>query len=658
MKKLIVLFSLIILAVVALAQGTMSVKSFKELANDLDALDAKYEKMDFNGERAAIIKIVTNEKGFTFDVGSVGVVASVQHVGEVWVYVPHSVQRITIKHPYLGILRDYYFPTQIEKARVYELVLHSGSVTQVVNQDAGGQYVILDIEPKVVGVSVAGGDAEYITDGYFEKFLPYGEHSFVVSSSMYKTLETIINVSSEKVEKKIELEPNFGSVRIDANVSGAEVYIDDVPKGSTPYILDRLAFGSYRVMVFKDDYVAERFTLNIDEARTYERDVVLQKNTAQVNISCALNGATIYVGDKAIGIAPCRTELTTGTHKIEARKEGHRATLLTITVQRGINQAVQIDAPQPKYGKLNASSSQRGVEVYVDGVKLGTTPNIFSNILEGRRKVVFKKEGFEDNEQIVEVKEGSVFSVRGDMEVWRPKTADQIYTVKGVSFKMVFVEGGTFSMGSNVYSEEKPVHSVTLSNYYIGETEVTQELWKAVMGKEPSYFEGDRLPVESVAWKDCIRFIDKLNRLLENQLPKGAKFTLPTEAQWEYAARGGNQTQGYTYSGSNTVGDVAWYSSNSNNAPHAVGTKAANELGIYDMSGNVWEWCADWYDSNYSKIRFINNPQGPSLGLYRILRGGSWFDGADNCRVANRYGEDSAYSDYFCGFRLSLSYNF
>ena len=208
------------------------------------------------------------------------------------------------------------------------------------------------------------------------------------------------------------------------------------------------------------------------------------------------------------------------------------------------------------------------------------------------------------------------------------------YTVNGVSFTMIEVEGGTFTMGSpdsdsDADSGEKPAHQVTLSSYYIGETEVTQELWQVVMGSNPSYFTGDlQCPVEYVSWYDCQTFISKLNELT------GESFRLPTEAEWEYAARGGNKSKGYKYSGSNTIGNVAWYDDNSSSTTHAVKTKHPNELGIYDMSGNVWEWCSDWYGSYSSSAQ--TNPTGPSSGFYRVLRGGSWSYSARYCRVANR----------------------
>ena len=224
-------------------------------------------------------------------------------------------------------------------------------------------------------------------------------------------------------------------------------------------------------------------------------------------------------------------------------------------------------------------------------------------------------------------------------------------TVNGIKYNMVWVDGGTFRMGAtseqgSEISDEKPVHSVTLSGYYIGKTEVTQALWQAVMGSNPSYFEGDDLPVEQVSWDDCQEFIRKLNSLT------GQNFRLPTEAEWEFACRGGNNSRGYKYSGSNYIDNVAWYDGNSGDKTHPVATKSPNELGIYDMSGNVWEWCADWY-GDYSSGR-QTNPKGPYDGSRRVGRGGSWFIGARGCRSSDRYFDHPTVRYLNLGLRLAL----
>ena len=226
------------------------------------------------------------------------------------------------------------------------------------------------------------------------------------------------------------------------------------------------------------------------------------------------------------------------------------------------------------------------------------------------------------------------------------------YYANGVSFQMVEVKGGTFTMGateeqgSYVKSEEKPAHQVTLSSYMIGKTEVTQELWEAVMGSNPSYFKGSNLPVEQVSWEDCQTFIRKLNALT------GKNFRLPTEAEWEFAVRGGNKSRGYKYSGSNTLSNVAWYDDNSSYKTHPVATKAPNELGIYDMSGNVWELCSDWFDSYSSSSHY--NPTGLNRGSVLVHRGGSWINDAGYCRVSNRGFYHPARRSSGLGLRLAL----
>lgn len=323
---------------------------------------------------------------------------------------------------------------------------------------------------------------------------------------------------------------------------------------------------------------------------------------------------------------------------------------------------------RPNFGYITVKTTPSGADVYVDDKLVGKTPYLSEVIKRGMHKITVNKEGFETSVQRVNINLNEEETIEFELvegessmpvqqvvqqPVAQPVAAQKpengvvtdadgnvVATVNGVDFKMIKVEGGTFTMG-----EGKKAHEVTLSEYYIGEFEVTQELWEAVMGSNPSYFKGGILPVEYVSWNDCQAFINKLNRLT------GKTFRLPTEAQWEYAARGGSKSKGYKYSGSNNRDEVAWYSGR-NTRP--VGTKSPNELGIYDMSGNVWEWCNDWHGRYSSDPQ--TDPQGPSSGSSRVLRGGSWYIGAGYCHVSDRSycNPDRMGNCHDFGFRLAL----
>ena len=228
--------------------------------------------------------------------------------------------------------------------------------------------------------------------------------------------------------------------------------------------------------------------------------------------------------------------------------------------------------------------------------------------------------------------------------------AKKDHIIQNLINNMVYVEGGTFMMGataeqgSDADIDEMPVHKVKLSSFSIGRYEVTQEEWQAVMGSNPSDFKGPKRPVENVSWNDCQEFIRKLNVMT------GRRFRLPTEAEWEYSARGGNRSRGYKLAGSDYPNSVAWTTDNSGNQTNEVGCKQPNELGLYDMSGNVWEWCNDWYGSYSSSTQ--TNPTGPSSGSFRVYRGGSWINYARDCRVSHRNRYTPGQPTYF-GFRLA-----
>ena len=352
------------------------------------------------------------------------------------------------------------------------------------------------------------------------------------------------------------------------------------------------------------------------------------------------------------------------------RLESNRTYVLTL-LSNNLQQAQQSQTLTIKYMPTNAT-------VLVDNKMVKGTNGVAQTTLPvGQHSFVVVCDGYESEEGMVKLKASAPSNIQITLTkeavaiqqniVSQPAVAQQpvvqapiansdnisIPVKDGISIEMVRVEAGTFTMGAtpemeNPRDDEMPTHKVTLTNdYYIGKYEVTQALWQAVMGYNSSDFMGDNLPVENVSWEESQEFISKLNRIT------GKKFRLPTEAEWEYAARGGNKSRDYQYSGSNNLSDVAWYTQNSDSKTHAVGTKQGNELGIYDMSGNVLEWCQDW-NGTYSSSSQVN-PTGANSGYFRVIRGGSYSETAGFCRLSCRlyFTPDSRL--YGLGLRLILS---
>lgn len=336
--------------------------------------------------------------------------------------------------------------------------------------------------------------------------------------------------------------------------------------------------------------------------------------------------------------------LLVGSHTLVLKKSGYADIQQQFSVEEGKEASLSVKLPAGR--SVQFTSEKPGMQIIVDGKKLGTTP-LTAVVGFGHHSVSAMRGG-----DIIDVRDLDITSAGAPLTM-AFRDFNQTFTVNGVQFTMVAVEGGTFTMGatseqgSDAEEDEKPAHKVRLSDYYIGQTEVTQALWEAVMGSNPSLFKGDNLPVEKVSWDDCQEFIQKLNQLT------GKQFRLPTEAEWEYAARGGRKSRGYKYAGGNNIDSVAWYDDNSGNETHPVGTKQANELGIYDMSGNVREWCSDWNGDYQSSSR--RNPQGPSYGLFRVGRGGSYYYNAGYCRVSCRSYDFPVLSYNNLGLRLSCN---
>ena len=505
------------------------------------------------------------------------------------------------------------------------------------------QYVVLKVVPNDAVVMVDGKNYVLDADGVVTLTLQNGSYNYEVLADEYYTERDTFVVRGEKVVKHIELKPAHGWLSVDADASlvDASVYVDNKLVGKTPISKCKLASGTHHIRIVKEMYHTLEAKITIEDGKVLNYTPELSADFATVTIDAGKD-CDIYVNDARMGVSPWTGRLATGTYIFEARKDCCRSTLHTQNISATpAKQSYKLNAPTPIMGMLNIVSTPAMAEVYVDGVLVGETP-LMHNLLIGSHTIELRKQGFKEYKQSIRVEENNVVDVVATMA--EHKDGTYVETAKGINLKMIYVEGGTFAMGSNSgESNEMPVHNVTLDSYYIGETEITQAQWRAVMGSNPSDYKGDNRPVEYVSWHDAQKFCKKLSELT------GKRYVLPTEAQWEYAARGGNQSKGYTYSGSNNVKEVAKYDSSSGHSN--VKSKKPNELGIYDMSGNVWEWCSDWYSSSYSSSS-QTNPQGPNWGSHRVLRGGSWYGDASYCRVAYRTINFPSFTYFNSGFRV------
>ena len=594
MRKTLLSIVLLFAAISSAIAQKLTVESFKLASSDLTA--QTQPRKDLNNRNCALIKVGLGLQGVQFEGSIMGNVEN--KTGEYWVYMPQGNRMLKVKHanyaPVMVTFADYGVE-KVESNRTYELTITaSGNVVGPV--DAGGNFYALTVSPKDAKVSIDGVLQSSSLDGEYSAMLPYGSHTYKVEAGGYISKSGSFTISNSDM---------------------------------TPI------------------------------------NVSLVSAMATVSVTCLTPAVSLYVDKKSVGMIPWTGSLKEGMHLIEAMKEGYRSQQRTINLSQQQKLDVAFSELAAIQGNLSVNYKPFGADVYIDGNKVGQSPRVFNGLLVGNHKVEIKKDGYGTESKQVNILEGQTATLAGMLSTnttvptsTGSTLSDNTITIpvkKGISIDMVRVEAGTFTMGATPEMkdpdydyDEKPTHQVTLTNdYYIGKYEVTQALWQAVMGSNPSKFKGDNLPVENVSWKDCQEFLSKLNNTT------GKTFRLPTEAEWEYAARGGKKNRGYLYSGSNNISDVAWYSDNSDNKTHAVGFKQANELGIYDMSGNVYEWCQDRKGS-YSSSSQVN-PTGAASGSYRVRRGGYWSSSARYCRSSDRSSSSPGYRDFDLGLRLVLS---
>ncbi len=517
-------------------------------------------------------------------------------------------------------------------------------------------------------------------------------------------------------------------VVITSNQNNAEIFVDGKSKGKTAnkMLTTNIGVGTHKIKVIKDGFVSQEITETISEKNNSFNFRLTPAMPVAVTINTTPEGAIVYIDNIKFGTTPKSSFFDEGTYPIRIEKENYETineqititepetkknyTLTDIranlTVKTYKNATVSFNGQNYKGGFKNKKLSPQILEISVTmpkaepikriitlKQKANETLEIYPEIQTGIIQVItipafanieLKGDGGEHytatgRKTFVDVPVGKYdLIIKADNHKTHKEsfilTADkterkQITLEEGsdIPDNMIFVKGGTFLMGSNNdHSDEKPVHSVTVSDFYIGKYEVTQKEWKEIIDYNPSYFKGDNLPVDRITWYDAIKFCNAKSKK-EGLTPcysgngkyikcnfNANGYRLPTEAEWEYAARGGQKTLWYKYAGSNNINYVAWYRDNSGKKTHPVGTKQPNELGIYDMSGNVEELCWDWYGEHYYKKSPRYNPHGPNFGRDIVSRGGDYLETNryGDCPVRRRNYNERDYSDCNIGFRI------
>lgn len=400
---------LLMFVATSLTAQNMSVASFRLLENDLTANTKGTMETDFNGEVSALIKVVTTEKGFTFEGGMVGIVRVRQEIGEVWVYVPHGIKKITIRHDNLGVLRDYYFDIPIQKARTYEMVLTTGRVETVVTHTVAKQFVVFNVNPADAIVELNDEVLSVDGDGVAQQLMPYGSYNYRVSRPNYHTEAGRITVTAEgKIEKNITLRPNYGWIKMSgsSDYNGAYVYIDNERVGQFPYTSKELKSGTHTVKVVKSMYKTYEQKVTVSDNETTELNVQLVANFANVTLAAGAD-CEIWVDGELRGKEQWSGPLQIGDYTVEVRKASHRNASEIVHISTTEERTVQLKSPTPIYASVEISSTPSRSTVYLDGKEVGTTPLLMNDVLVGSHRIVFKKEGYSSADKLVELQEGT-----------------------------------------------------------------------------------------------------------------------------------------------------------------------------------------------------------------------------------------------------------
>ena len=687
MKRLFTLITLVLLGLFAFSQNTspLVVKDFVLKSNEIIDMEQipKFNRTDLDNNPICRIKVKAQgfEEGilqkFVFVPKGIEITHSVFKDGMWYLHVSSNKNgEITVK--YMG---DCVFrlPYQLEPKKVYELTLAMETGTLVIRTIPTHAEIFIDNE------MVGKGEAiKAVSIG--------AEHRYRVVCEDYYTKEGVIYFAQrEEKSINVELESNFGFITIKSDPSGADVYVDNVKVGTTPYMMKKITIGNHVVELRKMGYenYADMVDITRDDVNKQMEEVVLAAERIVMGTMAVYSNpedADITVDGDYMGRTPQTFDIKAGQHEVVLSKPGCIPATKTVFVAEGITTNVNIYLPVGR--DIFISTDKDGDKIYVDGEYVGLSP--LTTLLSYGGHEVKAERGPKTISQNINVSQtGGTDKVELSFEL-----RDKTFRVNGLSFDMVAVKGGTFTMGctgeqgSDCYDGEKPSHKVTLSDFYIGKYEVTvaqfeefvnetgyrtdaeKQGWaymiKKVDGKAQLYeakgvnwrcdgkgnirkSNENNHPVMFVSWNDAKAFCDWMKN------KTGQSFRLPTEAEWEYAARGGRKSRGFKYAGSNNRNDVdhnvSYNNEKTNTEP--VGSKTPNELGIYNMTGNVEEYCLDFWGDYSSEAQ--TNPIGPKYGQKVITRGGSYLFVDNDLRISRRTTQFTNVSRLSYGFRLAIN---
>lgn len=562
-------------------------------------------------------------------------------------YVPEKARTLTIKHPVLGVLRNYAYPISITSGSVYEMKLVHGVVdTTIREHQILTEFVIINSEPSGADVYL---NNEAVGKTPFSADKPEGRYEWRVERHLYRAQAGVFDLKAgSKVRLTLTLQPDFGTLKLSSTPeSGADIILDGIKLDKkTPYTFTELPNGEHSITLSHPWYETVTQKVIIEAEKTHEVSIVMKPIFGELTVNAQAD-EEVLINNELKGKGRWTGRLVPGVYQLELRKPSHKSAAMQITVKQGDKETIVL-TPTPIYGTLKVETTPMDAEIFLNGKTYGTTPQIIRELLIGTYDLEIKSAGYESIKKNIIIEESRAIELNetfSKIKIIITKSVDELER------NMIYIEGGTLTMGctaeqgSSCSLNEKPAFQVSLADYHIGKYEVTQAQWKDVMGSNPSFFGNcDSCPVENVSWLDVQDFIRKLNKIT------GKKYRLPTEAEWEFAARGGGKSRSFKYSGGYNIDLVAWYNGNSLWKSHPVGQKQPNELGLFDMSGNVSEWCSDSYYEYSTRV----NPKF-MLSLVEtdhIFRGGSWSCYSHLCRTSSRTRYGSSYRSNYLGFRL------